>query len=48
MFTPDLQGNAAIIFPDIPQNVQAAGFGVTVEKAEGSPVPTSAIILSGQ
>ena len=48
MFTPDIQGNAAIVFPDIPQNIQAAGFGVTVEKAEGSPVPTSAIILSGQ
>jgi len=47
MFTPDLQGNAAIIFPDIPSNVQAAGFGVTLEKSEGSPTPTSAILISG-
>ena len=48
VFTPDLQGSAAVIFPDIPPNVQAAGFGVTVEDAAGSPKPTSAIILSGQ
>ena len=48
MFTPDLQGNAAVIFPEIPSNVQAGGFGVTVEDAAGSPAPTSAIVLSGQ
>jgi hypothetical protein len=48
VFTPDLQGNAAVIFPEIPANVQASGFGVTVEDAAGSPTPTSAIILSGQ
>ena len=47
-FTPDIEGNAAIIFPEIPQNVQAAAFGVTIENAAGSPVPTSPIILSGQ
>jgi hypothetical protein len=47
-FIPDMQGNGAIIFPEIPSDVQAAGFGVTVENAEGSPVPTSPIILSGQ
>jgi anti-sigma-K factor RskA len=47
-FTPDTQGNAAIIFPPLPTNVQASGFGVTVENAAGSPAPTSAIILSGQ
>jgi anti-sigma-K factor RskA len=47
VFTPDLQGSAAVVFPDIPSNVQAAGFGVTVEDAAGSPKPTSAIILSG-
>jgi anti-sigma-K factor RskA len=48
VFTPDLKGSAAVVFPDIPSNVQAAGFGVTVEDAAGSPTPTSAIILSGQ
>jgi anti-sigma-K factor RskA len=48
VFTPDLQGSAAVVFPEIPSNVQAAGFGVTIEDAAGSPKPTSAIILSGQ
>ena len=47
-FTPDLQGNAAIIFPSIPVDVQASGFGVTVEDAEGAQTPTMPIILSGQ
>jgi anti-sigma-K factor RskA len=48
VFTPDRQGNAAVIFPDIPANVQASGFGVTVEDAQGAAAPTSSIILSGQ
>jgi hypothetical protein len=47
-FKPDLQGNAAVIFPTIPSNVQAAAFGVTVEDEAGSSAPTSPIILSGQ
>ena len=47
-FKPDLQGNAAIIFPDIPSNVQAGGFGVTIENEEGSLTPTMPIVLSGQ
>jgi anti-sigma-K factor RskA len=48
VFTPDLQGSAAVVFPEIPVNVQAAGFGVTVEDAAGSKVPTSPIMISGQ
>jgi anti-sigma-K factor RskA len=48
MFTPDLYGNAAIIFPTLPVNVQAGGFGVTVEDAAGATTPTPPIILSGQ
>jgi anti-sigma-K factor RskA len=48
VFTPDLQGNAAVVFPEIPVNVQAAGFGVTVEDAAGAKTPTPPIILSGQ
>jgi anti-sigma-K factor RskA len=47
-FTPDGQGNAAIIFPAIPSNVQASGFGVTIEDAAGATKPTPPIILSGQ
>ena len=48
VFTPDLQGSAAVVFPEIPTNVQAAGFGVTVEDAAGSRTPTLPLILSGQ
>lgn len=48
VFTPDLQGSAAVVFPEIPPNVQASGFGVTVEDAEGSKTPTQPIFLSGQ
>jgi len=47
VFSPDMQGNAAIVFPQIPIGVQAAGFGVTLENEGGSPVPTSAILVSG-
>ena len=48
VFTPDLQGNAAVVFPEIPLNVQAAGFGVTIEDAAGAKTPTLPIILSGR
>jgi hypothetical protein len=47
VFTPDLQGNAAVVFPEIPAHVQAQAFGVTVEEAEGASTPTLPIILSG-
>ena len=47
-FTPDLQGNAAVVFPRIPVNVQAGGFGVTLEDAAGATTPTPPILLSGQ
>jgi anti-sigma-K factor RskA len=48
VFTPDMRGSAAVVFPNIPADVQASGFGVTVENASGSDAPTSPIILSGQ
>ena len=47
-FKPDMQGNAAVIFPDIPANVQAAAFGVTIENDGGATAPTMPIVLSGQ
>ena len=47
-FVPDRQGNGAVIFPTIPTNVQAGGFGITVEDAKGSATPTPPILLSGQ
>ena len=47
-FVPDLQGNGAIVFPQLAENVQASGFGITVENEGGSTTPTMPIILSGQ
>jgi anti-sigma-K factor RskA len=48
IFTPDLQGNGAVVFPELPSNIQAGGFGVTLENSSGSPTPTSPILISGQ
>jgi hypothetical protein len=47
-FVPDRQGNGAVIFPEIPANVLAGGFGITVEDAKGATTPTPPIMLSGQ
>lgn len=47
-FVPDLAGNGAIIFPSLPENVPAKGFGITVEDAQGSAKPTSPILLIGE
>jgi len=48
VFKPDMQGNAAVIFPQIPLNVNAGAFGVTIENEAGATKPTLPIILSGQ
>jgi len=48
VFKPDEQGSAAVVFPQIPANVQASGFGVTIEDEAGSAKPTLPIVLSGQ
>jgi anti-sigma-K factor RskA len=47
-FTPNDAGYATVVLPKLPAGVAAKGFGVTIEKAEGSPVPTSPIILAGE
>jgi hypothetical protein len=47
IFKPDAHGNGSVVMPQLPKGVAAAGFGVTVEADGGSPVPTSAIVLSG-
>ncbi len=47
-FTPNSEGYAAVVLPKLPGGIAAKGFGVTIEKAEGSPVPTSPVILSGE
>lgn len=46
-FRPDLKGNASVVLPDVPKDVAAKGFGVTIENAGGSPVPTPPIVLVG-
>lgn len=46
-FRPDAAGNASLVLPDLPVGVQAKAFGVTIERAEGSPTPTLPIIMAG-
>jgi hypothetical protein len=47
LFWPDATGSASLVLPKLPVGVEAKAFGVTVEDAEGSPWPTSPIILAG-
>jgi len=47
-FTPDTRGFASVVLPSLKSGIMAKGFGVTVENAEGSPVPTSPLVLSGE
>jgi len=47
LFWPDAKGSASLVLPKLPVGVEAKAFGVTVEDAEGSPWPTSPIILAG-
>ena len=46
-FTPDANGNASVILPDLPKGVMARTFGVTIEADGGSQTPTMPIILKG-
>ncbi|WP_263357534.1 anti-sigma factor [Acidicapsa ligni] len=48
LFKPDLQGDAAVIFPSLPTQMQASAFGVTIENEGGATTPTAPIVLSGQ
>ncbi len=47
VFRPDASGSASLVLPELPKGVPAKAFGVTIEDAAGSPVPTSPIVLSG-
>ncbi len=47
LFRPDANGNASVILPNIPKNVPAKGFGITVEPDGGSSGPTLPIVLAG-
>jgi anti-sigma-K factor RskA len=46
-FRPDGTGSASLILPDLPVGIHAKAFGVTIERAEGSPTPTLPIIMAG-
>ena len=47
-FTPDAQGYASVILPQLPKGVVAGQFGVTVEQEGGSSTPTMPILLAGK
>jgi anti-sigma-K factor RskA len=46
-FTPDSSGRVSMVASTLPQNVEVAGFGVTIEPSGGSSTPTMPIVLSG-
>ena len=47
VFRPDAGGTATLVLPPLSPGIQAKAFAVTIEKASGSDVPTSPVILSG-
>jgi anti-sigma factor RsiW len=47
LFRPDATGSASLVLPPLPKGIPAKAFAITIEKAEGSNVPTAPIILSG-
>lgn len=47
LFRPDASGNASVVLPVLPHNVQAKGFGVTEELEGGATSPTPPILLAG-
>ncbi|HWB33137.1 MAG TPA: anti-sigma factor [Acidobacteriaceae bacterium] len=46
-FHPDRQGNASIVMPDLPKEVPAKAFAVTVEPDGGSQIPTMPLVMFG-
>ena len=47
LLRPNAFGTASVILPQLPVDVPAKAFGVTIEKAGGSDAPTSPNLLSG-
>lgn len=47
VFRPDERGYATVVTPELLRGVQAKAFGITVEDAEGSEVPTAPVLLQG-
>ncbi len=48
VFKPDAHGSAIVVNPPVPKDVQAKAFAITVENEQGSPAPTSPILMVGQ
>jgi len=47
-FRPDPRGYASVVMPELPSDVAAKNFAVTVENEGGSDTPTMPIIMAGQ
>ncbi|MFT4111840.1 anti-sigma factor [Silvibacterium sp.] len=47
LFRPDAAGNASVILPNVTSGIEAKGFSVTIEDAQGSATPTLPIVMSG-
>lgn len=48
IFKPDASGFAQMMLPDMPKNLTASKFGVTIEDDGGAEEPTMPIVLIGQ
>jgi anti-sigma-K factor RskA len=47
VFKPNARGNATVVNPPLPPNVQAKAFAITVEPESGSITPTMPIVMVG-
>jgi anti-sigma-K factor RskA len=47
VFKPDAHGSASVVNPPLPAGIEPKAFAITVEPEQGSPAPTSAIIMIG-
>jgi anti-sigma-K factor RskA len=47
LFKPDPNGNAQMLYAELPSGTEAKGFAITVEPIQGSPAPTTTPLLVG-
>ena len=47
VFKPDAHGNATLVNPPLPANIEAKAFAITAEPEQGSTVPTPPILMVG-
>jgi anti-sigma-K factor RskA len=48
IFTPNAEGYASVVLPQLPSGIPAKAFGITIENAGGAATPTLPIVLSGE